>query len=150
MRNMGDNDGAAEHYKRALELDDTNFRLFNDAIRNQFYIPDFEQAEKLLVQVEKIEVTDRLEKSLLLDLKCQLVLRKADQDISSGGSFSEYLASVFSLLDIISNDEMGYVDEKLVRAIKKVDFHFKRESRTASTSDARKVERFEEWISTLN
>lgn len=149
MRNMGDNDGAAEHYKQALELDDTSFRLFNDAIRNQFYIPDFEQAEELLARAEQMEITERLDKSLLLDLKCQLVLRKADHDISSGGSFSEYLNSVFSLTDIISDDEKGYVDEKLLRAIKKVDFHFKRESRSASPSDARKVQMFEKWMSSL-
>jgi LuxR family glucitol operon transcriptional activator len=146
MRVMSDNDGAASQYNIALELDTTDFRVFNDAIRNQFYISDFEQAKTLIAQAEQIELTERLDKSLLLDLKCQLILRKADHEISSGGSFSKYLKDLNSLLDLLDDDQKGYVDERLLRAIRKVDFHFKREERQASADDIRQVELFKEWL----
>lgn len=149
MRIMSDNDEAASQYKAALELDKTDFRVFNDAIRNQFYISDFEKATTLIEQAEKIELTERLDKSLLLDLKCQLILRRADHEMISGGNFSKYLKDIHSLLDLVDNDQKGYVDEKLLRAIRKVDFHFKREERQASPDDIRQVELFKDWLRDL-
>lgn len=146
MRFMSDNEEAAAQYKASLELENTHFAVFNDAIRNQFYIPDFEQAAILLAQAAQIELTERLSRSLLLDLKCQLVLRKADHEINSGGSFSNYLRDIFYLLDIIDRDQKGYVDKRLLLAIRKVEFHFNRESHQASVEDTDKVKLFVEWL----
>ena len=150
MRNLNDYEAAAVQYDKALTLGTDDFRVYNDATRNQFYIPDFEKAERLLKQAEELEPTQRLDRSLLLDLKCQLVLRQADQKISSGGNFSDYLTSILALLEIVDEEQRGYVDERLLRAIRRVSFHFNREHIHASTKEKREIVLFEEWTRSLS
>lgn len=150
MINLNDNEGAALQFDEALTLDKSDFLVFNDAIRNQFYIPDFGRAAKLLKQAQDIDIEDRRHRTLLLDLKCQLVLREADQKYSTGGSFADYLTRVETLASILSNDERDYLDEKLLRTIERIRFHTARGEGASVKGDLKvRLEKFDKWIRSL-
>ena len=144
MRNLNDNEGAAHQYDEALALDTSDFLVFNDAIRNQFYLGDFEKASRLLSQAEELDPSERHHRSLLLDLKCQLVLRQADQKLRSTGNLAQYLTDIGKLQEIIVGEQLEYADERLFRSIARVRYNFK--TAEADGVENSEITAFENWF----
>ena len=148
MRNLNDNEGAAAQYDKALDLDASNFLVFNDAIRNQFYLGDFEKARRLLLEAENLDPTERRHRTLLLDLKCQLILRQADQKLKSNGNLAQYLTDIEKLQEIIVGEQREYADEKLFHSIADVRYHFR--TADADGIENSKITAFEKWFEEIS
>jgi LuxR family glucitol operon transcriptional activator len=149
MISLNDNEGAAVQFSEALELDGTDFFVFNDAIRNLFYIPDFEGAASLIKRAQLLEIDDRKQRTLILDQKCQLVTRQADQQISADGLAKDYLVKIETLQDILDEESRGYVDQKLLRALERTLFHTHRIKSSSPADIVARADRFEIWLRCL-
>lgn len=118
MRSFGDYTTASEHYKRALELDESSAFLLREASRNHFFLYEFDEAQELLNKAWAQPRSTHRDEVVQTDLQAQLYIRRAEF-LNTKGDPKGAAAALLELAAFIAQLEPSVLDTTLLDHLRK-------------------------------
>jgi LuxR family transcriptional regulator, glucitol operon activator len=142
---LGDFNRALEQLEEAIRLGSRNFRVYQEAARNCFFLYDFDRAASFLADAAAVTDMNSRDRTVLFDTQAQLHIRSMEWAFQNH-EIESAEKHLHDLIELLGSAEPDDVDERFVHHIGKARFVVDQLARMPAFEQSRAVRGYYDWL----